>query len=139
MFLLVFVSFRFVSLCFVSFHYFSFRYFSFHFVSLTVLTVFRALEKSDADARKEMAGNVVLTGAGSLFDGMPERITSELTESLPSAFKVFDSVLSASRFFFFFSGLRAKRARKASAPLSNMRVLCVCVCVCVCVYLLNCT
>lgn len=43
---------------------------------------------SDADARKEMAQNVVLTGGGSLFDGMPERITSELTDSLPSAFKV---------------------------------------------------
>lgn len=48
----------------------------------------RALEMSDADARKEMAQNVVLTGGGSLFDGMPERITSELTDSLPSAFKV---------------------------------------------------
>lgn len=48
----------------------------------------RALEQSDADARKEMVGNVVLTGGGSLFDGMPERITSELTSSLPSAFKV---------------------------------------------------
>eukprot|EP00903_Cladosiphon_okamuranus_P013603 g12669.t1 len=48
----------------------------------------RALEQSDADARKEMVGNVVLTGGGSLFEGMPERITSELTSSLPSAFKV---------------------------------------------------
>eukprot|EP00904_Undaria_pinnatifida_P006070 jgi/Undpi1/2593/HiC_scaffold_13.g05972.m1 len=48
----------------------------------------RALEKSDADARKEMVGNVVLTGGGSLFEGMPERITAELTASLPSAFKV---------------------------------------------------
>lgn len=47
----------------------------------------RALEQSDADARKEMVGNVVLTGGGSLFEGMPERITSELTSSLPSAFK----------------------------------------------------
>lgn len=35
-----------------------------------------------------MVGNVVLTGGGSLFEGMPERITSELTGSLPSAFKV---------------------------------------------------
>ncbi|CAN0020457.1 unnamed protein product [Ectocarpus sp. 12 AP-2014] len=48
----------------------------------------RALEQSDADARKEMVGNVVLTGGGSLFEGMPERITSELSSSLPSAFKV---------------------------------------------------
>lgn len=48
---------------------------------------------SDADARKEMAGNVVLTGGGSLFDGMPERITSELTASLPSAFKASAVVL----------------------------------------------
>ena len=51
----------------------------------------RALEQSDADARKEMVGNVVLTGGGSLFEGMPERITSELTSSLPSAFKVSES------------------------------------------------
>ncbi|CAB1108832.1 unnamed protein product [Ectocarpus sp. CCAP 1310/34] len=34
-----------------------------------------------------MVGNVVLTGGGSLFEGMPERITSELSSSLPSAFK----------------------------------------------------
>ncbi|CAM9929264.1 unnamed protein product, partial [Scytosiphon promiscuus] len=66
----------------------------------------RALEQSDADARKEMVGNVVLTGGGSLFEGMPERITSELTNSLPSAFKVRkdSSTLVARRFSVWIGG-----------------------------------
>ncbi|CAM9688194.1 unnamed protein product [Choristocarpus tenellus] len=41
-----------------------------------------------------MSGNVVLTGGGSLFDGLANRLTSDLTAALPSAFKV--RVLSGS-------------------------------------------
>ena len=50
--------------------------------------VHRALLESDGDARKEMAGNIVLTGGASLFPGFPERLASEVTRLLPTAFRV---------------------------------------------------
>lgn len=50
--------------------------------------VYAAIEASDVDVRKELLGNIVLTGGGSLFRGASERLQSELSEKLPSAYKV---------------------------------------------------
>lgn len=50
--------------------------------------VYAAVEDSDVDMRKELLGNVLLTGGGSLFRGASERLHSELTEKLPTAYKV---------------------------------------------------
>lgn len=40
------------------------------------------------DIRKELLNNIVLTGGGSLFRGAPERLQAELTEKVPTAYKV---------------------------------------------------
>ncbi len=50
--------------------------------------VYSAIEKADVDVRKELLGNVMLTGAGSLFRGASERLQTELTEKVPVAYKV---------------------------------------------------
>ena len=47
----------------------------------------QTLAKCDPDIRKDLLQNVLLTGAGSLFSGMPERLHRELTGLLPSALK----------------------------------------------------
>ena len=50
--------------------------------------VYEAMKQSDVDVRKELLGNVVLTGAGSLFRGASERLQWELAERVPVAYKV---------------------------------------------------
>jgi actin-like protein 6A len=50
--------------------------------------VYEAMKASDVDVRKELLGNVLLTGAGSLFRGASERLQWELTERVPVAYKV---------------------------------------------------
>ncbi len=56
--------------------------------------VHEAMKQSDVDVRKELLGNVVLTGAGSLFRGAAERLQWELAERVPAAYKV--KVIAAS-------------------------------------------
>ena len=41
----------------------------------------------DADARKELCGNIVLTGASSLFPNMEQRLSYELSAIVPSTYK----------------------------------------------------
>lgn len=41
----------------------------------------------DADIRKELTSNVILTGSSSLFTGMDKRLSSELTRILPNTYK----------------------------------------------------
>lgn len=50
--------------------------------------VYAAVEKADVDVRKELLGNVILTGAGSCFRGAAERLQYGLTEKVPVAYKV---------------------------------------------------
>lgn len=50
--------------------------------------VYTAVEKADVDVRKELLGNVILTGGGSCFRGSSERLQYELTEKVPVAYKV---------------------------------------------------
>ncbi|CAM9102360.1 unnamed protein product [Phaeothamnion confervicola] len=50
--------------------------------------VHAALAASDADARREMCGNMLLSGGSSLFPGMPERLAEEAARLLPSALRV---------------------------------------------------
>lgn len=50
--------------------------------------VYAAVDKADVDVRKELLGNVILTGAGSCFRGAAERLQYELTEKVPVAYKV---------------------------------------------------
>lgn len=41
----------------------------------------------DADIRKELISNIILTGSASLFTGMDKRLSAELTHALPSTYK----------------------------------------------------
>lgn len=46
-----------------------------------------ALSNCDPDIRKDMLQNILLTGGGSLFSGLPERLHRELSALLPTAMK----------------------------------------------------
>lgn len=41
----------------------------------------------DADIRKELISNIILTGSSSLFPGMEKRLSLELTLTLPGMYK----------------------------------------------------
>jgi actin-related protein len=43
--------------------------------------VFRAVQACDCDLRKDLYGNIVLSGGSSLFPGLSERLTKEITAS----------------------------------------------------------
>jgi len=49
---------------------------------------FRAIMSCDVDIRKDLYSNVVLSGGSSLFQGMPERLTKELTSLAPSSMRL---------------------------------------------------
>ena len=49
--------------------------------------IYTAVERSDVDVRKELLGNIVLTGGGSLFRGIGERVHHEVSSRLPSSYK----------------------------------------------------
>jgi len=55
--------------------------------------VMASLGRCDVDCRRELLGNVVLVGGGSLLTGLPERLTNELTVLLPSSLRVRHRVL----------------------------------------------
>ncbi|EED91214.1 actin like protein [Thalassiosira pseudonana CCMP1335] len=58
----------------------------------TMLPLHKLVQQSlsqilDADVRKELIGNIVLTGSASLFPGIDKRLSLELAHSLPSTYK----------------------------------------------------
>ncbi len=48
--------------------------------------VHQAIEKSDADIRKDLYQNIVLSGGTTLFAGLPERLTKEVQKLAPQSF-----------------------------------------------------
>jgi actin-related protein len=51
-------------------------------------TTFQAIMKCDTDIRKEMYGNVVLSGGTTMFSGINDRMGKELTALAPSTMKI---------------------------------------------------
>merc|ERR1712036_47568 len=51
-------------------------------------TTFQSIVKCDADIRRDLYMNVVLSGGSTMFPGMGERMTKELTSLAPSTVKV---------------------------------------------------
>jgi actin len=49
---------------------------------------FSSIMKCDVDIRKELYGNVVLSGGTTMYDGIADRLNAELTNLAPSAIKV---------------------------------------------------
>jgi actin len=52
-----------------------------------VLT-YNSIMKCDVDIRKELYGNIVLSGGTTMYDGIAERLTKEMTAMAPAAIKV---------------------------------------------------
>ncbi len=50
--------------------------------------VFNSIGEIDADIRKDLYSNVVLSGGSALFEGFAERLTKELTHMAPASMKI---------------------------------------------------
>jgi len=51
-------------------------------------TTFQSIMKTDVDIRKDLYANVVMSGGTTMFDGIAERVTKELTALAPSTMKI---------------------------------------------------
>ena len=51
-------------------------------------TTFNSIGKCDIDIRKDLYGNVVLSGGTTMFEGIAERMTKELTGMAPASMKI---------------------------------------------------
>merc|ERR1712159_848799 len=51
-------------------------------------TTFRSIMKCDVDIRRDLYANVVLSGGTTMFEGIGERMTKELTALAPSTMKI---------------------------------------------------
>merc|ERR1719197_2336554 len=51
-------------------------------------TTFQSIMKCDVDIRKDLYANVVLSGGTTMFNGIGERMTKELTAMAPATMKV---------------------------------------------------
>jgi actin len=52
------------------------------------VTTYSSICKCNIDIRKELYGNVVLSGGTTMFEGISERMTKELTNLAPSSMKI---------------------------------------------------
>ena len=51
-------------------------------------TTYNSIGKTDIDIRKDLYGNVVMSGGTTMFEGIADRVTKELTNLAPSSMKV---------------------------------------------------
>jgi actin-related protein len=51
-------------------------------------TTFQTIMKCDVDIRRDLYGNVVLSGGTTMFPGIAERMTKEITSLAPSTMKI---------------------------------------------------
>jgi len=51
-------------------------------------TMFQTIMKCDVDIRKDLYSNIVLSGGTTMFNGIAERLTKELTSLAPAAMKI---------------------------------------------------
>jgi actin-related protein len=51
-------------------------------------TTFSSIGKCDVDIRKDLYSNVVLSGGTTMYEGLPDRMTKELTALAPSTMKI---------------------------------------------------
>ena len=51
-------------------------------------TIYNSIQKCDIDLRKDLYGNIVLSGGNTLFKGISERITKEISNLAPSLMKI---------------------------------------------------
>lgn len=51
-------------------------------------TTFNSIKKCDVDIRKDLYGNIVLSGGTTMYDGIGERLTKDITTLAPSTMKI---------------------------------------------------
>jgi len=51
-------------------------------------TTFNSINKCDIDVRKDLYSNVVLSGGSTMYEGLPDRMTKELTALAPNTMKI---------------------------------------------------
>jgi len=51
-------------------------------------TMFATVMKCDVDIRKDLYGNIVLSGGSTMFPGIPDRMSKEITALAPSSMKI---------------------------------------------------
>lgn len=49
---------------------------------------YNSIMKCDIDVRKALYENIVLSGGTTMYSGLPERLTKEITEKAPSTMKI---------------------------------------------------
>jgi len=49
---------------------------------------FKSIMKCDVDVRKDLYGNIVLSGGTTMFGGIAERLSHEVTNLAPSTMKI---------------------------------------------------
>lgn len=49
--------------------------------------IFQSINKCDIDVRRELYGNIVLSGGSTMFRNLPERLSKEITNMAPSSIK----------------------------------------------------
>ncbi|GBG80432.1 hypothetical protein CBR_g30897 [Chara braunii] len=52
------------------------------------VTTYQSIQKCDVDIRKDLIGNIVLSGGSTMFPGISDRMTKEITMAAPSTVKV---------------------------------------------------
>jgi actin-related protein len=50
--------------------------------------IFNSILKCDTDKRKDLYGNIILSGSGTMFNGIVERLTREITLLAPAAVNI---------------------------------------------------
>ena len=83
--------------------------------------VYASIAKCDIDCRKELLSNIVLVGGGSLLDGLPARLTSELSAMLPSHMKVC-LCFSFSAYYVFYHLLFSRKSLLCSLSSKSVQI-----------------
>lgn len=52
------------------------------------MTAYNSVTRCDVDVRRELFGNVVLSGGSSMFAGLPDRLNKELSDLVTASVKV---------------------------------------------------
>lgn len=70
----------------------------FHEISL------QSIQKCDIDIRKELYSNIVMSGGSTMFPGIAERLTKEITALAPSTMKIKVNAVEQRKFLVWIGG-----------------------------------
>ena len=108
-------------------------------------TTYNSIMKCDVDIRKDLYGNIVLSGGTTMFPGIADRMSKEITALAPSSMKIKVVAPPERKYSVWIGGsiLASLSTFQQVCPfprvaygrdLSSLSHLLFCVCVCVCVF-----